>query len=64
LNLLILLLLSDFAHNRLDGFTATKAIAAAAARRTLALVMRASEKKRVRLNEGGVFIYFFVLQFG
>jgi hypothetical protein len=59
LNLLIALLLSDFADDGTDGFTATKAIAAAAVRSVLALAMRASEKNRVRLNQGGVFIYFF-----
>jgi hypothetical protein len=51
---------SDFAHDRPDGFAATNAIAAAAVRRTLALVMRTSEKKRVRLEEGGVFICFYL----
>jgi hypothetical protein len=56
--LLIAFLLPDFPHNGPDGFTATNAIAAAAVRRILALVMRASEKKRVRVNQRGVFIYF------
>jgi hypothetical protein len=54
--LLIALLLSDFAHDGLDDFTATNAIAAAAVRTTLALVTRASENKRFRLNECGVSI--------
>ena len=40
----------------LDGFIATNAIAAAAHSSVLALVMRTSEKKRVRLNQRGVFI--------
>src|SRR5467141_5107933 len=49
----------DEATVELGGFIATNAIAAAVVRRTLALVMRTSEKKRVRLNGGGVFIYFY-----
>jgi hypothetical protein len=53
---LIAFLLSDFAHAGPDGFAATKAIAAAAVRRTLALATRTSEKKRFLLNERGVFI--------
>ena len=48
----------DEARVGLGAFIATKAIAAAAVRSVLALVMRTSEKKRVRPNERGVFIYF------
>jgi hypothetical protein len=53
---LIALLLSDFAHDGLDGFTATNAIAAAANNSVPAIVKRRVEKKRVWLNECGVFI--------
>jgi hypothetical protein len=50
-------LLFDFADNNgLGGFTATKAIAAAADISVTTLAMRTSEKKRFRLNERGVFI--------
>jgi CheY-like chemotaxis protein len=58
---LIALLLSDFAHAGMDGFTATNAIAAAANKSVPALVKRTNEKKRFRLNECGVFMVSWIL---
>jgi hypothetical protein len=63
LNLLIALLLSDFAHNGPDGFTATNAIAVAADIKATAPAMRRCETKRLPVNQRGVFIYF-QLKFG
>jgi hypothetical protein len=52
---LIAFLLSDFTHNDgLDGFAATKAIAAAAENNVTVLAVRTIEKKQFRLNQRGV----------
>ena len=48
----------------LDGRTATKAIAAAAEISVPAPAMRTIEKKRFRLNQRGVFIYFWTCSSG
>jgi hypothetical protein len=56
LNLLTTFLLSDFATNGPDGFTATNAIATAADSSMPAIVKRTDVKKPFWLNECGVFI--------
>jgi hypothetical protein len=52
----IAFLLSDFAHNGPDGFTATNAIANAANKSVPTVAKRTAEAKRFRLNECGFFI--------
>ena len=60
--LCVRLLTSDFPDkNGLEGFTVTKAIAAAADIKVTALVMRRIEMQRLRLNQGIVVIY---IEFG
>ena len=59
LNLLIAFLLSDFAQNGPDGFTATNAIAAAADIRITTPAMRRCGIKRLPVKQRGFFIYFF-----
>jgi hypothetical protein len=62
--LCVTLLTSDFPiSNGPDGFTATKAIAAAADIKVTALVMRRIELKRLRLNQRRVFIFEYQLSF-